>query len=143
MENKKSAEIKYETTLPKEIKGDVTTTKNLEMEFLYGSPLIPAGSHFEILDDIEPGDVWLLARITNSDNNELEVFYKDISNLPRGFLSEEEWREEGDEDLSDVISISLKWWKENLMTEKECAELLGLEVFFFRRRCSRKNVDAQ
>lgn len=134
MQNKKDQTkvVAFETTLPSQVREDVISTKDLEMEFLYGGPIIPSGSLFEIMDQISMSDKWMPVRITRTEHKIERIFLVDCSNLPRGFLTYKQWQREDEQcdDLSDIVSISVEWWKDNLFTKRQVAELQGLEVMF-------------
>lgn len=136
-------QIQFSTVIKKAMPEIVESIKEIKLNFLYSVPIIPVGATFEIIDDVNPEDTYLMVTIRHADS----IFFVDSSNVPVGFLNKEEFycNEEVNEDYSSVIAISKKFWIEKIISETDSEAMFGIEVMnieqSFKNKLFRINYD--
>ncbi len=135
-------QIQFSTVIKKAMPEIVESIKEIKLNFLYSAPIIPAGATFEIVDEENPEDAYLMITIRHADR----IFFVDSSKLSVGFLTEEEFYcEICKEDYSSVIEISKKFWIENILSETDREAMYGIEVMNinqnFKNKILRINYD--
>ena len=135
----KNKNFEFATVIPVEIASLVKITNDITLDFLDDSPVIPAGSNFEIIDawssviENHPGNLMeataLYVMISRCCHREL--FCWEDSN-PLGFMNSAEYEEyEYKDDVSTFIGIPMEWWLDNMLSSEERESSKGIEVLKF------------